>query len=212
MTNLTVNDIQDKGAYLLVVIPNTKTNVQRSFTILNEGFSINVLDVFRTYVALRPEKTAHGRFFLNYRNKKCTIQPVGLNTLSKIPQVVATYLKLENSEQYTGHSLRRSSATLLANAGADITTVKRHGGWKSTTVAEGYIEESVTNKINIARKIHGQEIEINRPSTSSLLNNDDNFNNIGVNDANSSHEPINLNISDPKKTISLNFNININLK
>jgi integrase len=58
---------------------------------------------------------------------------------------------------YTGHSFRRTSATLLANAsGTDILDLKRHGGWKSGTVAEGYISESITNKIQVANKIlHG---------------------------------------------------------
>ncbi|KAJ8918285.1 hypothetical protein NQ315_014155 [Exocentrus adspersus] len=37
--------------------------------------------------------------------------------------------------------------------GGDITTVKRHGGWKSTTVAENYIGESLSSKMAIAEKI-----------------------------------------------------------
>ena len=36
-----------------------------------------------------------------------------------------------------------------------MTTLKRHGGWRSATVAEGYIEESINNKIEIAKKIQG---------------------------------------------------------
>ncbi|KAK9739617.1 hypothetical protein QE152_g8910 [Popillia japonica] len=31
----------------------------------------------------------------------------------------------------------RSSTSLLAESGANITTIKRHGGWKSSSVAEG---------------------------------------------------------------------------
>jgi hypothetical protein len=31
------------------------------------------------------------------------------------------------------------------------------GGWNSTSVAEGYVENSIQNKINIAKKIHNQE-------------------------------------------------------
>jgi hypothetical protein len=31
------------------------------------------------------------------------------------------------------------------------------GGWKSTSVAEGYIENSIQNNINIAKKIQNQE-------------------------------------------------------
>jgi hypothetical protein len=66
--------------------------------------------------------------------------------------MVATFLGLPNVEQYTGHSLRRSSATILANTGGNVTDLKWLGGWRSSTVAEGYVEESVENKIQIAKK------------------------------------------------------------
>lgn len=59
-----------------------------------------------------------------------------------MPKEVAKYLNLQNPEQYTGHCYRRTSATMLVNAGGDITSLKRHGGWKSTEVAEGYIDNT----------------------------------------------------------------------
>lgn len=52
--------------------------------------------------------------------------------------------------------MRRTSTTLLANQGADLTTIKRHGGWKSSSIAESYIEESISNKLSIANKIQGE--------------------------------------------------------
>lgn len=42
-----------------------------------------------------------------------------------------------------------------------MTSIKRHGGWKSTSVAEGYIEDSLNNKIDISNKISNCQ-----PSTS----------------------------------------------
>jgi hypothetical protein len=42
--------------------------------------------------------------------------------------------------------VRNYSATLLADSGTDITCVKRHGGWKSTSVAEGYLENSILSE------------------------------------------------------------------
>lgn len=35
--------------------------------------------------------------------------------------------------------------------------MKRHGGWKSTSVAEGYLEDSIGSKNKIARSILGTE-------------------------------------------------------
>ncbi|CAH1383311.1 unnamed protein product, partial [Tenebrio molitor] len=68
-------------------------------------------------------------------------------------KAIAAFLKLPNPEQYSGHSFRRSSVTILVDAGGDITALKRHGGWKSTAVAEGYMDESVKNKTDTANKI-----------------------------------------------------------
>lgn len=66
---------------------------------------------------------------------------------------------------FLGHSFRRSSATLAANAGADITTLKRLGEWKSDKVANSYVEESLQTKKKIAELIN---TNINQ----SIVNND----------------------------------------
>jgi hypothetical protein len=44
-------------------------------------------------------------------------------------------------------------SNLICNIGGDITSLKRHGGWASSNVAESYIQESVEEKIKIARKV-----------------------------------------------------------
>lgn len=222
LTNLTVNCIEDKGGYLFVSIPDTKTNISRSFTIVKEGFLTNVLDIYRKYESLRPKNVPHSRFFLNYKNEKCTIQPVGINSISKIPQAVASFLKLPEAQLYTGHSLRRSSATLLVNAGADLTTLKRHGGWKSSTVAEGYIEDSVSNKIDIAKKIQGpSSTSSSISSCTSTFKMDD-----SVSSLDSPNIPYTVNTTttsdtiktllqphvETNKTMSFNFNINVNFQ
>lgn len=94
-----------------------------------------------------------GRFFVNYQKGHCTRQFIGKNKIAQIPQEIAAFLKLPCPESYTGHCFRRTSATLLADSGATITTLKRHGGWKSDTVAEGYIAESVENKVKTGNVI-----------------------------------------------------------
>lgn len=50
--------------------------------------------------------------------------------------------------RYTGHCFRPTSATILVDAGNDITFLKRHSEWKATAVAEIYIDESIHNKVN----------------------------------------------------------------
>ncbi|KAJ8969342.1 hypothetical protein NQ317_007796 [Molorchus minor] len=135
LVNLTVDDIED---------------IPRIFAVTDVG---NMLELFRKYLSLRPPHVKHKRLFLYYKAGKCSSQPIGKNTMGKIPSVVASYLKLPDVACYTGHCLRRSSATLLADAGVDITTIKRHAGWKSTTVAEGYVENCIENKTKIANQV-----------------------------------------------------------
>ena len=83
---------------------------------------------------------------------------------------ITTYLNLENPQEYTGHCFRRTSATTLVNSGADITTLKRHLGWKSSQVAEGYIDNSLQNRLNVANQlvssITGSNSSVDFPSIS----------------------------------------------
>lgn len=151
LCQLTLDNLEIVGtsSSILVKISDTKTKVPRNFTIVEEFY----LDFYRRYMALRPANVGHRRLFLKYVKGKCTKNPVGINTFGKFPAAIAKFLQLPNSNLYTGHCFRRSSASLLADSGANLTTIKRHGGWKSSTVAEGYIEDSLESKNSIARKL-----------------------------------------------------------
>lgn len=82
----------------LVTLPNTKTKVPQSFTITGTYFS-----VVKKYADMRPYHVMCDNFFLNYRHGKCTVQTVGKNKIFKMPQRIATYLKLPEPERYTGN-------------------------------------------------------------------------------------------------------------
>lgn len=151
---MTLDDIEDKETVLIIKIPDSKTRVQRKFIIDGEtNNGVKVLDLYRKYVLLRSPKTSHRRLFVCYRNGKCSVQVIGKNMISKVPNAIAKYLGKENADKYTGHCLRRSSATFLVDAGGDILSLKRHGGWKSTSVAEGYVADSIPNKRRTANNI-----------------------------------------------------------
>lgn len=156
ITNLLVENVKDEGSCFHIIIPTCKTKTRREFFVTsgnNEG--LNHVETIRKYIKLRPENCDHERFFIFYKAGKCTKQPVGVNTIGSVPSLIAQFLQLPNSKEYTGHCFRRSSSSLLADTGADLLTVKRHGGWKSNTVAEGYIETSEANKKRTATAILG---------------------------------------------------------
>lgn len=133
---------------MLVKVPVTKTCKPRSFIIAGV-----LREIVKVYMSLRPSNCTTDRFFLNYRGGKCTVQPVGKSKFGEMPKIIAAYLKLPNCKIYTGHSFRRTSATLLADAGADLLELKRHGSWTSVSVVEGYIGDSVQNKKRTHLKI-----------------------------------------------------------
>ncbi|KAJ8914499.1 hypothetical protein NQ315_002772, partial [Exocentrus adspersus] len=156
LVTLSTTCVQDCGTHFLVKLEDTKTKAERSIITPGKFENVNTLELVRRYSALRPTRTTHNRFFVNYIKEKCTVQPVGIHKIGSVPSLVAKFLHLENFSSYTGHCFRRSSATLLANAGANMEVIKRHGGWRSSTVAEGYIEDCENTKINIAQKILGE--------------------------------------------------------
>lgn len=163
LKNVMINDVDDRETFITVTIPNTKTNVLREFVVTKGNITgYDCVESCRKYVSLRPKQASHNRFFVFYRNGKCTSQPVGVNTFGRIPKNIAIYLGLANPGRFTGHCFRRSSASLLADTGADIHMLKRHGGWRSSTVAEGYVETSLENKKIIATKIMGDHTTVSR--------------------------------------------------
>lgn len=147
-SSIKTHDVEDTGSRFIINIRDTKNYYPRSFVIENE-YSVKV----RQYVALRPENTELDRFFILYDKGICKRQPIGKNTITEVPKKIAEFLKLPDTSNYTGHCFRRTSATLLANSGANLTTLKQHGGWRSSTVAEGYIENSLCNKTKIFNQI-----------------------------------------------------------
>lgn len=134
----------------LIDVPDNKTNNPRAFTVSGEFF-----DIFDRYISLRPEDVTTNRFFLNYQNGRCTKQVIGINKISKNASRVAKFLGIPQTDNvknkkirknFTGHALRRTSASTAANNGADLARVKALGGWESGKVAESYVENSILYK------------------------------------------------------------------
>ena len=65
-------------------------------------------------------------------------------------------------ESFTGHAFCRTSAAIVADSGASMLSLKRHGRWKSDRVAQGYVEKSKSAQLEVASIISAET------STSSL--------------------------------------------
>jgi len=80
-------------------------------------------------------------------------RPVGKNTISTYGKRIATMLRLENPDGYTGHCWRRTATTLCAEAGLSIPQMKAVTGHRSDTVLQGYIDNSILMKRKAADAI-----------------------------------------------------------
>jgi hypothetical protein len=85
---------------------------------------------------------------------------VGKTKISNVPMIIPTFLGLPNPSSYTRHSLRVSSATALADEGATLLALKRHGQWMSDTVAVGYIRESKVVRAKTASPLSGHTLTL----------------------------------------------------
>jgi hypothetical protein len=78
---------------------------------------------------------------------------------------------VENSRiSEIGHCFRRSLATLLANLGGDLLSLKRHGGWKRSAVAEGYLENSLHGQKIIANTLTHPVASVSEVHRSEIIN------------------------------------------
>ncbi|KAJ8973636.1 hypothetical protein NQ317_011816 [Molorchus minor] len=90
--------------------------------------------------------------FQKNSNKRKEISIFLFDTPDEIYLAIKNFFKLPNPNLY----IWRTSTTLLVDGGADLTCLKGHGGWKSSTVGESYIEESIwqTRTIQRGRYFH----------------------------------------------------------
>ncbi|KAB0805652.1 hypothetical protein PPYR_02622 [Photinus pyralis] len=191
LSDMKVEDIKDFEGGVIITIPKTKTKILRTREELCKmkptdiEFRNDVVVVFRKLRRAHPDhlplhsitfsywqkyqfdrfmkrKPCTQRYFLIYNNSKCVNTPVGINTIGKIPMKITQFLGLENPWTFTGHSFRRTSATILANHGEGLIGIKQLVGWKSSAVAESYIEDSLHNKAQLSKKIHSHEVHKRR--------------------------------------------------
>lgn len=65
--NICTEDIAETNGTLHISIPKTKTGEQKSFVVMGE-----FRNIIEKYRALRPEKTPHDKFLINFQKGKCT--------------------------------------------------------------------------------------------------------------------------------------------
>ena len=60
-----------------------------------------------------------GRVWKN-GNSKFVSTPLGINEMRGCPRYIAEFLNFENPKKYTGHSFRRTSASIMSDSGMNL--------------------------------------------------------------------------------------------
>lgn len=122
--------LMDRKNGILVRIPDLKNKVVKKFAI-GGVFA----DIVRKYKQLRPSQMSTDRFFVYYRKGRCMAQVIGRNTITKMPQRIAEFLKFPDATRYTVRSIQKHNQNMPSIfAGTGVTIEKL-----TTSDAEGKI-------------------------------------------------------------------------
>ena len=91
--------------------------------------------LIRGYVRLRSQIKEEKYIFPQFRQGKVRRHRVGLKSIGSVAQIVARYLNLPEPETYTSNSLRRSSASAIAESGVSFLGMKNYVGWKDDLIS-----------------------------------------------------------------------------
>ena len=104
------------------------------------------------------EKTAPFRVWNRYDKgtERFQQRPIGKNHMGDVAKAIAKFSALNDSDSFTSHSFRRTSATVSADNGASGAQLQLAGGWKSTSIALGYVGDSKKSQTEMANFLQPQ--------------------------------------------------------
>lgn len=136
-----VSHCDDLGRWVTYTPVKQKGEKKPSVFLIPKG---RPCDIFDKYMNSLPLSTTYLWHTPNHGGVGFKKQRWGINSCYKAATAVAGYLKLANPSSYTSHSIRRTSATNMADAGGNINDLMRFFGWRSVATAQGYLDKSKT--------------------------------------------------------------------
>lgn len=153
---------------LTINVERTKTNVTGTFLVPNHKEPLlSGPTIYKMYRKIVPviQQVNKDRLFRRFYNGRYTNQPLGKNTVSKIPCQIAVAQKLAQPFKYTGHTFRATAATWAANNGATVIQIKKLGDWKSERIAMGYVRNSTKGRREVAQLVKKSLMVVNNSET-----------------------------------------------
>lgn len=153
---LTFSDVcKIDGKTMRIIIKSSKTDKAgrgfEFFAVSTDAADIVLLfDVYRSKVV---SSMPDSRLFRKETKDGYGLTVLGKHFFYQLPKKIASFLDLPGAYCYTGHSIRRTAATWLANEGFTTLQMQKFGRWKSPSVAQGYVDDSTVAKREFAEAI-----------------------------------------------------------
>jgi len=160
-SQLKCHDITVKDDYLVVKIKKSKTDQYRAGDeiLVSKGQSLACpYNMLMKYVGLANVNIFSDMYLFRplYRSKnKCGLikvnKPISYTTAR---ECIVKRLKLVAPDLNLGlHSLRSGGATMAANSDVNERCWKRHGRWKSDSSKDGYVADSISNRLEVSKHL-----------------------------------------------------------
>jgi len=132
-----VREDDERGVYVFVLhrAKTSKQTQDQTFFLPYKVYDIDVRSIVEKY------RTLTGRDGPIWR-RAGTTEVLKRTTLAETTKAIARALNLSDPDKYTGHGLRATGATAMADHGATELELLQAGNWKSSAVAREYIRQS----------------------------------------------------------------------
>ncbi|KAK3102573.1 hypothetical protein FSP39_012299 [Pinctada imbricata] len=163
VSSLACNDVTIFDDYVSLIIRKSKTDQYRNgnevliscgttiacpVKMLRKYVNIAQIDLSSDHFLFKPVYRSKDKCGLIYKNKKLSYTAAKSSIISRL-KLVAKDLDLGL------HSMRAGGATQAANSSAfeNDRCWKRHGRWKSESSKDGYVKDSVENRLSVSKSL-----------------------------------------------------------
>lgn len=163
LVNLRRIDIQFCSSHVKLFLYKSKTDVYREGrdVIISRTFSetcpVNMLEKYLKLASIEDGSTEY--IFRSLKYCKST-NMYALRKSGQLSYTRAREILLESLEilgldrtKFGLHSLRSGGASAAAAAGVTDRLFKKHGRWKSDTAKDGYVKESLSERLSVSRNL-----------------------------------------------------------
>jgi len=160
LSNINVCDITVGSEFLTLRIPRSKTDQLRQgdeVIIARSGLDTCPVAMLEAYMQKGDIQSGSSQrlFRAIVSGKVVKLRASGGLSHTRMAELLDEKLQELgfHAKDFTPHSLRSGGATTAANAGVPDRLFKKHGRWKSENAKDGYIEDSLEQRLSVTKSL-----------------------------------------------------------